>query len=50
MSSAVANPAFVPLSAAFNISTVQASYELAVYVSSYIRNLVKIFKLLITVD
>lgn len=32
MSSAVANPAFVPLAAAFRITPVQASYELAVYV------------------
>lgn len=33
MSSAVANPAFVPIAAAFHITPVQASYELAVYVS-----------------
>lgn len=32
MSSAVANPAFVPLSKAFNITTVQASYELTMYI------------------
>lgn len=33
MASATVNPAFVPLSAAFEITPVQASYELAVYVS-----------------
>ena len=32
MASAVINPAFVPLSKAFKITTVQASYELTVYV------------------
>lgn len=32
MSAAVANPAFVPLSEAFNISIVEASYELTMYI------------------
>lgn len=32
MSSAVINPAFVPLGKAFHITTVQASYELTVYI------------------
>jgi MFS family permease len=32
MSSAVINPAFVPLGKAFKITTVQASYELTVYI------------------
>lgn len=32
MSSAVANPAFVPLSKAFHLTVVQASYELTVYI------------------
>lgn len=32
MAAAVVNPAFVAMSAAFNITAVQASYELAVYV------------------
>jgi MFS family permease len=32
MSSAVINPAFVPLSKAFKISVVEASYELTVYI------------------
>lgn len=32
MSSAVINPAFVPLSKAFDLTTVQASYELTVYI------------------
>lgn len=32
MSAAVINPAFVPLGKAFNITTVEASYELTVYV------------------
>lgn len=35
MASAVANPAFVSLGAAFDITAVQASYELAVYVSPH---------------
>lgn len=33
MASAVINPAFVPLGRAFGITTVEASYELTVYVS-----------------
>lgn len=32
MSAAVINPAFVPLGKAFSITTVEASYELTVYV------------------
>jgi hypothetical protein len=32
MSAAVANPAFVPLSEAFDISVVEASYELTMYI------------------
>jgi len=32
MSSAVVNPAFVPLGKAYHVSTVQASYQLTVYV------------------
>lgn len=32
MSSAVANPAFVPIGKAFHISTVEASYSLTVYI------------------
>jgi MFS family permease len=32
MSSAVVNPAFVPLGKAFGITTVQASYELTIYI------------------
>lgn len=32
MSSAVINPAFVPLGKAFHITTIQASYELTVYI------------------
>lgn len=33
MSAAVINPAFVPLGKAFSITTVEASYELTVYVN-----------------
>lgn len=34
LAAAVVNPAFVPLSKAFNITVVQASYELTVYIVS----------------
>ena len=32
MAGAIVNPAFVPLSKRFNITVVQASYELTVYI------------------